>query len=52
MVEIPVATIYARETYLTVRLLLICDHSISRKLVEYMGKNYEMGQENYPSKIP
>ena len=36
-------TDYSSEKYLAVGLLLSYDHSIYRKLIEYMGNNYAMG---------
>ena len=41
--DIPMLSIYAREAYLIVSLLLISNRSIYKKLVEYMVNSYAMG---------
>ena len=50
--DIYAVTSYAREAYLTVSLLLICDRRFYGNLVEDMGNNYAMGQDNYPRTLP
>ena len=45
-------TSYTREEYLVVSLILSCNPSIYRKIVDYMGNSYDMGKYNYPWTMP
>ena len=46
--EICLVSDYTRETYLTARILIICDSSVYGNLINDMGINYTVDQTNYP----
>ena len=50
--ELRQVTNYAREAYISISLLMICDCIIYINLIKFMGNNYAMYQDKYTITLP